>query len=245
MRPLTRREAWLLGICVASIFLVANGFLARTIVNNLRGSEGAVGELENRLADHELWLGDAEKADARELWLAEAMPATESFGKEQVDLLQAMQDDLFERKLEIQQQSLQDIERDPFFTEVAIRLTVRGDESEVIEWLTTLQDRDRFQVVKSLSLKIDEKAKEEEPQAVCQITLAKWFLPEAGANVVPGRDSSDASPGDASPSDEGPEVEAPGERTLNDGAADSPDPSGSEEGKPLTDSRPDAEDTSG
>jgi hypothetical protein len=187
MRGLTVREKLLLGACVAVVFLVANGFAARFIVKNLRGTGDRLATLENQLADNQMWLGDAEKADARERWLIEKMPTLSgsTLGKEQGDLLQSMQDDLFERKLKIEQQSLQDIVYDNFYTEVSVRLTIRGDEAEVIEWLTTLQGPERFQVIKSLELKLDSKSRETEPQAICQVTIARWFAPGADPTGEP------------------------------------------------------------
>jgi len=111
------------------------------------------------------------------------MPSLEgsTLGKEQGDLLQSLQDDLFDRKLEIESQSLQDIVHEHFYTEVAVRLTVRGEESEVVEWLTSLQGPEQFQVIKSLELELDTKSEETEPQAICQLTLARWFAPDADA----------------------------------------------------------------
>lgn len=194
MRPLTSREKWLLAGCLAVIFLIANGFAARTIKKNLGGSDSTIQALENELADQQMWLEDAERADAREKWLDETMPTATNFGKEQADMLQAVQDELFDRKLKIEQQSFQEITKEAFYTEVAIRLTVRGDQTAVIEWLTTLQDRDRFQVIKSLNLKIDNKSKEVEPQAICQITLAKWFAPTAPGDAITEAETSSGEP---------------------------------------------------
>lgn len=195
MRELTVREKWLLGLCVAVIFLVVNGFAARGIVKNLRGSGDRIAVLKNELADQEMWLEEAEKADVRARWLDESMPslAGSTLGKEQGDLLQAMQDELFERKLTIQQQSLQDIENTAFYTEVAVRLTVRGNEADVIDWLISLQGPEKFQVIKALELEIDPKAKEEEPQAVCQITVARWFSPDDGSQPLTGGDDAEST----------------------------------------------------
>ena len=75
---------------------------------------------------------------------------------------------------------LQDIVSETFYTEVAVRLTVRGAETEVVGWLTTLQAPEKFQVIKAIELELDTKSKEVEPQAVCQITIARWYLPESG-----------------------------------------------------------------
>ena len=180
MRALTVREKWLLGLCFGVIFLVANGFAARSVLKVLRGSDDHINTLKNELADYEMWLEEAPKADARLRWLAETIPTLEgsTLGKEQGDLLQSMQDEIFDRKLKIEQQSLQDIVYDTFYTEVAVRLSVRGEEKEVLEWLISLQGREKFQVIKAMELELDNRSREAEPQAVCQITIARWFLPE-------------------------------------------------------------------
>ena len=182
MRALTVREKWLLGLCFGVIFLVGNAFAARSVLKVLRGSDSKIETLTSTLADHEMWVEDAPKADAREKWLAGKMPhlGDSTLGKLQGDLIQSLQDDLFERKLRIDQQSLQDIVSETFYTEVAVRLTVRGAETEVVGWLTTLQAPEKFQVIKAIELELDTKSKEVEPQAVCQITIARWYLPESG-----------------------------------------------------------------
>lgn len=186
MRALTVREKLLLGACFAVIFLVANGFAARAIMKTLRGSGDRIRTLESELADYEMWLEEAPKADARLRWLEETLPNLKetTLGKAQGDLLQSLQDDVLDRKLKIEQQSLQDIVNDTFYTEVAVRLTVRGNEDEVIEWLISLQGREKFQVIKALELELDTRSKEEEPQAVCQITVARWFAPQGDATVT-------------------------------------------------------------
>ncbi|MAS93658.1 MAG: hypothetical protein CMO55_10745 [Verrucomicrobiales bacterium] len=186
MRALTVREKLLLGACFAVIFLVANGFAARAIMKTLRGSGDRIRTLESELADYEMWLEEAPKADARLRWLEETLPNLKetTLGKAQGDLLQSLQDDVLDRKLKIEQQSLQDIVNDTFYTEVAVRLTVRGNEDEVIEWLISLQGREKFQVIKALELELDTRSKEEEPQAVCQITVARWFAPQGDATMT-------------------------------------------------------------
>ncbi|MDF1850982.1 MAG: hypothetical protein P1U85_09125 [Verrucomicrobiales bacterium] len=193
MRALTNREKALLGICFGVIFLIANAFAYRSISGKLRGSNDRIMELDNQLKDQEMWLEEAQMAAAREQWLNATMPAAENFGKEQADLLQSVQDELFDRKIRIEQQSLQEITKDPFYTEVAIRLTIRGEQMAVIDWLTTLQNRDQFQVIKALSFKIDTKSKEPEPQAICQITLAKWFAPAGPPEAMTNSSNSQES----------------------------------------------------
>lgn len=196
MRSLTTREKWMLGGCFAVIFLAANGFAARYIVKNLKGSSGQVSALDSQIKDAEMWLVDAEKADVRERWLDETMPRAEGgrLTKELGDLLQELQDQLFERKIKIEQQSMQEVLQENFYSEAAVRLTIRGDQAQVIEWLTELQSPEKFVVIKSLELKIDGNSKEIEPQSICQITVARWFSPDSGTDEPPAEESEEAEP---------------------------------------------------
>jgi|GEM_PF-233815 len=229
MRGLTTREKALLGACLLVIFLVANAILFRSVSKVLRGSEGRITELENTLADYEMWLEEAEEAAAKEKWLRIHMPPLEgTLGRAQGDLLQAMQDDLFERKIEIEQQSLQDIVEAEYYTEVAVRLRLRGNESDVVEWLTTLQSPEQFQVIKSMQLRLDPRADEEEPQAVCEITLARWFLPAGAEGPLPEpvteTPPEPAGDGDAGETGEAVEAEAEAPDEKGEPESDAPKP---------------------
>jgi len=197
MRALTTREKWLLGLCFGVIFVVANGFAARSVLKVLRGSDTKIQTLKNTLADNEMWLDEAPKAEAREQWLAANMPkmAGTTLGKLQGDLIQSLQDDLFNRKLRIDQQSLQEIVNETFYTEVAVRLEVEGEEKAVIDWLTTLQGPDKFQIIKSLELELDNRSRELEPQAECEITIARWYQPDTGEAIPVEEPSTPSNPG--------------------------------------------------
>ena len=69
--------------------------------------------------------------------------------------------------------------------EVAVSLRVRGDQDKMMRWLLMLQSPERFQVVKSLDLELDAKAKEKTPQAQCNLTIARWFNKEAPPGTEP------------------------------------------------------------
>lgn len=200
MRALTAREKWMLGICLGVIFVVANAFAARSVLKILRGSDAKIAALKSTLGDHEMWVEEAPKAEARERWLAANMPRMEgnTLGKLQGDLIQSLQDELYNRKLRIDRQSLQDIVYTPHYTEVAVRLEVEGPETEVVDWLTTLQGPDKFQIIKDLELELDTRSRELVPQAECEITIARWYLPETGgegAPAAPGPETPPPAPG--------------------------------------------------
>lgn len=200
MRELTAREKWMLGLCIGVIFLVVNGFAARSVLKVLRGSDSKIRTLKSTLADSEMWLDEAPKAEAREKWLAAKMPllGDNTLGKLQGDLIQSLQDEVFNRKLRIDRQSLQDIVQNQFYTEVAVRLEVKGAEREVLDWLTTLQGPDKFQIIKELELELDTRSRELEPQAECEITIARWFDPATG-EAIPVEAPQTGSPDSAAP----------------------------------------------
>lgn len=184
----------MLGLCIGVIFLVVNGFAARSVLKVLRGSDAKIATMKNTLADNEMWLDEAPKAEAREKWLAANMPklGENTLGKLQGDLIQSLQDEVYNRKLRIDRQSLQDIVQNQFYTEVAVRIEVEGAEREVIDWLTTLQGPDKFQIIKDLELELDTRSRELEPQAECEITIARWFHPETGEPLPVDETATDA-----------------------------------------------------
>lgn len=225
MRPLTRRELWMLGLCLAVVFVVANAFAARSVLKVLRGSDTKIAALKSTLGDHEMWLEDAPKAEARERWLLANMPRLEggTLGKLQGDLIQSLQDELYERKLRIDRQSLQDIVEGNHYTEVAVRLDVEGAETDVIDWLTTLQGPEKFQVIKELEIELDTRSREPVPQAECEITIARWYRP--GGEGAP---SEGAEPQPPLPEAVDPAAPSAGETTGTAPAPSAPAESGSQ-----------------
>lgn len=177
MSNLSKRETILLWVCFLVIFGMANFFALRYAAKNWTRNPSGINAKKNELADLELWLEDAPEAHAKEEWLHRHTPRENSMTKAQGDLLQFLQDDLFERKIKIEKQALQEPDANDVFQEVAVSLRVRGPEKNIIEWLTTLQGAKKFQVIKRLELELDRNNREEEPQAVCEIILARWFAP--------------------------------------------------------------------
>ncbi len=180
MRGLNSREKFLLGICLFTVFAVLNFFAIKWAFSSLGGSDQRIAQLKSTLSDHEMWLQDGDNWASRNEWIAENMPILEgnALGKAQGDLIQLLQDELFKRKIKIDRQALQEPKTEIDYTEISVKLDVRGQADIVIDWLSTLQSRERFVVLKYLELELDSKSKEPEPQAKCEVTIAQWFRPE-------------------------------------------------------------------
>lgn len=190
MRGLTTREKRLLGLCVLSIFVVANLFAARAISRSLGGGKEKIRTLEQELAENQMWLEEKDLWDRRREWLDKSLPAPLvqqgiSIGNARAALQNDLQNELYELKLEIDRQNLVDPATTEFYDEVAIYLRIEGEAAVVNNWLATLQSPEKFQVIKTLELELDDRSREVEPQAECEITIARWFAPSAGQILTP------------------------------------------------------------
>ena len=231
MRGLTTREKRLLGLCLLSIFLVVNLFAGRAVMRTLNGSKQQIRDLKNEIAENEMWLEERELWERRQSWLDANLPAPLvqqriSVGNAQGDLMQTMQNEVLERRLEIERQTLVEPQSTPFYDEVAVSFRVEGDAAEVNRWLATLQSPEKFQVVKTLELELDGRSREVEPQAECDITIARWYAPSAGVTPTPLEETAPATltpeaekstpsePGPSSPSGKG--GDAPGDVELTE-----------------------------
>jgi len=176
MRNLNNREVKLLFLCLFTIFAVVNLFGIRAAYKNLKGGRGLVEDLKLELLEQQGWLGDKDFWEYRSSWLVEKMPpAFDSTGKAQGELVQNLQDSLYESRIKIDRQTLLEPKSTAYYDEVAVNLRIQGDAVKVNEWLSRLQGVERFQTIKTLKLSIDTKSKEKEPQAVCEVTVARWF----------------------------------------------------------------------
>ncbi|MCB1243253.1 MAG: hypothetical protein H7A54_16965 [Akkermansiaceae bacterium] len=186
MRNLSSRETKLLAGCLITIFLMGNLFGIRYLVKNLGGAQSKLASLRLELQEQELRLGDSEYWQVRKAWLESHMPAApESIGRAQGEMLQQIQDDVHNRKLSLTKQSLIEPVKTEHYQEIAVTLEVRGPETGVTDWLLTLQDVGKFQVIKSFKYEPDRKSREKEPQIEADVTLARWFRPSEVLPAAP------------------------------------------------------------
>ena len=189
MRHLNNREIKLLLLCLLAIFAVGNLFGIRAIYKGLKGG-GQVDELKLELLEQQGWLSEKDDWERKNQWLVEKMPpAFDSVGKAQGELVQHLQDSLYDNRIKIDRQTLLEPKTSAYYDEVAVNLRIQGDAVKVNEWLSKLQGVDRFQTIKMLKLSLDTKSKQKEPQAICEVTVARWFRTKS---ADPGNDGSSA-----------------------------------------------------
>ena len=177
---LTHREKRLLVACVGTLILVGGMYAVSDFMERRQVLDQQIVELERELQENQGWYNDRAFWDKRSNWLRATMPATESLGQAQAFLLEDVQNDALDLSFKIEKQDLLDPVSNANYREVAVDVRLRGDQTQIIGWLATLQSPERFQAIKELEIELDPRAREKTPQAVCNLTLARWFKPEAG-----------------------------------------------------------------
>lgn len=174
MRALTKREQGLLTLSLVALFLMGNLIGLQGVLRGLGQSRARLQALTAERQEQDSWLAEPDPAPV-ERWLDENMPVLESAGKSQGELLQSIQDAAFERKLKIEKQNLMEAVPTPYYQEVSVNVIVYGELTQIRDWLIQLQSPEKFLVVKGLEIALDTRSKEKEPQARCNLTLARWF----------------------------------------------------------------------
>ncbi len=76
-----------------------------------------------------------------------------------------------DNKMEVLEQSLDDVQAGPGGTKVSVELKVKGPTQGLCEWLANLQKPENFYAVSQLSLKVDPDQK----SMICTLQLARYF----------------------------------------------------------------------
>lgn len=175
---MTSREKRLLGGCIAVIVISASTVVAKEFLDRRVAVERRIATLIAEKKDNEAWLADRAFQDKRRNWLDAAMPTTDSLGRAQGQLLEELQNAVLDRGMKIVRTTLNDPSKTANYQEVTVNMNLRGDQAIAIDWLSTLQSPETFQIIKSVEINPDDKAKEKTPQAFVNLTIARWFKPE-------------------------------------------------------------------
>jgi hypothetical protein len=178
---LTSREKNLLLLCVGVLVLMAGMIVAKQFLDRRKAALEKIASLERLKMENDGWVKESPFWDKRRNWLTETMPTTDSLGRAQGQLLQDLEDSALEWGITAEQPTLPPLGTpNPNYREVTVSVRLRGDQATVLNWLAGLQSPEKFQAVRELQVEIDTRSREKTPQVICNLTLARWFKPEAG-----------------------------------------------------------------
>ena len=177
-RILTSREKRMLGGCIAVIVFSGSSIVGKDFLDRRSAVESKITALTSERNENEAWLSSRDLQDKRKAWLDAAMPTTDSLGRAQGQLLEELQNAVLDRGMKIVRTTLNDPTKNANYQEVTVNMNLRGDQAIAMEWLSTLQSPETFQIVKAVEINPDDKAKEVTPHAFVNLTIARWFKPE-------------------------------------------------------------------
>jgi len=178
---LSTREKRLLALCFSVLALMATMILANTFFQRRATALATIARLESELAQNQTWLSDRAYWEKHAAWLAQNMPSTDSLGRSQGQLLEDIQNAALDLQLRVERQTLLEPVSQPSYREVSVTVRIEGDQDILLRWLATLQSPEKFQHIKEIDFEIDTRAKNPKPQAECDLTLARWFKPDASS----------------------------------------------------------------
>lgn len=180
-QKLTPREKKLLIGCVGVLFFMAFAIVMNEFLQRRSVALKKIALLEIQKKDNRTWMADRAYWDKHRAWLIEKMPTTESLGRAQGQLLEDLQNQALEYTITTEQPTLPPLAApNENYREVTVSMRLRGDQTQVLRWLSTLQSPEKFQAVRLLDLELDTRTREKTPQVVCNLTVARWFKPEIG-----------------------------------------------------------------
>ncbi|SKA98707.1 hypothetical protein SAMN02745166_02845 [Prosthecobacter debontii] len=178
-QKLTSREKNLLLLCVSVLVFMAFAILVNDFMQRRTAALQKIATLQAQKSENDTWMADRAFWDKRRNWLVEKMPTTESLGRAQGQLLEDLQNQALEYGITSEQPTLPPLAAPTeSYREVTVSIRLRGDQTTVLRWLSTLQSPEKFQAVRVLDLEIDTRSREKTPQVVCNLTVARWFKPE-------------------------------------------------------------------
>ncbi len=171
MRPLTRNEKRLLPILGVVAFGIANFYG----YSWLAGKQSALHTTEVDLQDQQdasaIALQEIPTWTQRKAWLNDKQPPLGDEGEAKAAVLEYVQKGARANKLEIVEQSLNDVQHTAAGARVNVSLKVKGSMEDLVTWLTGVEKPDQFYAVTLFSLKADQDQKSFD----CTVQIARYF----------------------------------------------------------------------
>lgn len=171
MRTPTSNEKVLLGLLVAILFVAGNWYGYTWYAGRQAALRSTANQLQSEQESAETALKEIPQWQARKAWLKDKQPPLGDEGTSKAAVLEYVQKGARAHKLEILEQSLNDVERSAGMARVNVSVKVKGGMHDLVDWLAGLQKPDDFYAVTLFSLKADQDQKSFD----CTIQIARFF----------------------------------------------------------------------
>jgi hypothetical protein len=167
----TKNEKFLLVCLFAVAFCVGNFFGYRWLVQKQQSLDLSLATMKADQAEAKVDLQESALWSHRKAWISSQQPAMTDEGDAKAAVLEQVLKGARDNKLEIVDQSLNDVQHGAAGTRVNVSVKVKGPMQALVEWLTALQKPEQFFAISSFSLKADQDQK----SMVCTLQIARYF----------------------------------------------------------------------
>ncbi len=167
----TSNEKRLLVVLIAIVFLGGNYYGYRWLTQRQASLQSTYAELRADEAEARVDLQESDLWAQRQAWIHDHEPSVSDEGQDHAALLEYVKKGADTNKLEVQDQSLKDIQHGVAGTRMDVSIRVKGAMQDICKWMTDLQKPDQFYAITGFSLKADEDQK----SMVCSLQISRYF----------------------------------------------------------------------
>jgi hypothetical protein len=167
----TKNERVLLALLAAIIFVGGNFYGYSWLSKKQSSLKMTEAQLRADQAEAEVALQQSDLWAQRKAWASDHEPTIGDEGDAKAQVLEYVLKGARTNKLEIMEQSLNDVQHGAAGTRINVSVKVKGSMQDLCKWLTDLQKPDQFYAISSFSLKADQ----DEKSMVCTLQIARYF----------------------------------------------------------------------
>jgi hypothetical protein len=171
MVPRTRNEQLLLGLLLAILFGAANWYGYKWYAGKMAELRTSARDMQLDQESAEIALKEIPQWQSNLAWIKAKQPPLGDEGDAKAEVLEFVQKGARAHKLEVVEQSLNDVQRTAGGTRVNVSIKVKGSMQDLVEWLAPLQKPDDFYAVTLFSLKADQDQKSFD----CTLQIARYY----------------------------------------------------------------------
>lgn len=175
MNRLTARERLLVTLVLGVLFILGNLMLCRSLLDRhaqlqagLRSGRAELGAMQKLLAERDQWA-------ARAAWLGAHQPKLSNPEQAGVMLLDEIKEAARANDVLLESPELGGVESQAAYRSVSVQVATKSSWANLVKFLHTVQQPQRFIVFESASIQADPANAE---RMACRFKIAKWYAPE-------------------------------------------------------------------
>jgi hypothetical protein len=178
MKPSERR---LLTVLVVLALVAGGAIISQSLLRKQHLIQRREESLALRQVEADAMLADKELWQARQGWLQSSQPSMSSENQASEELLETLLGAAAKNDLVVQKKQLHETVTRPFYREVGVTLTLKGQLPAMFRWLHEMLDPASFRAVSGLKITPDEADKS---AVICTVHFSRFYTP-ASAAIAP------------------------------------------------------------